>query len=93
MDIAIIRRVGTEMRSHLRNGLHGISENNDRLWVLHTPDGDFAITEYNDELTGYDPRLAEIDPKIFHYGGNAYYIIGTYCDNMGWSAEHVEDRR
>lgn len=79
--------------SPLRNNLCGVSENNDRLWILHTPEGPLAITEYNNELTGYDPRLVDIDPKIFHYGGNAYYIVGEYCRNKGWRSEHFEDRR
>ncbi len=80
-------------RSPLRDGLHGISMDADRLWLLHTPQGVFAITEYNDELTGYAPELAEIDPKIFRYSGNAYYITGAYAKERGWRVEELEDRR
>ena len=80
-------------RSPMRDNLHGFSMDNDRLWVLHTPEGAFAITEYNDELTGFDPRLGEMDSKIFHYGGNAYYITGAYAEAKGWRVEEHEDRR
>lgn len=80
-------------RSPLRDGLHGISDDHDRLWLLQTPTGVFAITEYNDELTGYDPELAVIDPKIFRYGGNAYYITGAYAKAKGWVVLEFEDRR
>lgn len=80
-------------RSPLRDNLHGFSFDQDRLWLIHTPDFIGAITEYNDELTGFDSRLAEIDPEIFHYGGNAYYITGAYCPQRGWSVEELEDRR
>lgn len=65
----------------------------DRLWLLHTPEFTAAITEYNNELTGFDPRLNELDPKIFHYGGNAYYITGSYAREKGWRVEPIEDRR
>ena len=81
-------------RSPLRDNLVGISDDHDRLWLLTCPDGVvYAITEYNDELTGYDPRLGEIDPKIFHYGGNAYYIAGQYAASRNWRAAVFEDRR
>lgn len=79
-------------RSPLRNTLHGFSTDNDRLWLLHTPDFVAAITEYNDELTGYDPRLNKLDSKIFRLGGNAYYITGTYANQRGWRVEKLEDR-
>lgn len=80
-------------RSPLRDSLVGVSEDNDRLWLVHTPDDAYAITEYNWELTGFDPKLGQLDPKIFHYGGNAYYITGTYAEQKGWRVEVVEDRR
>ena len=80
-------------RSPLRDTLVGVPEDNDQLWLLHAPNDTYAITDYNDELTGYDPRLAEFDPKIFHYGGNAYYITGAHANKMGWRVEKFEDRR
>ena len=83
----------TALRNPIRDTLVGFSFDNDRLWILHTPSGSFAITEYNDELVGYDPRLADIDPKIFRYGGNAYYITGRYAQEQGWRVEECEDRR
>lgn len=81
------------MRAAVRDSLVGYHMDNDRLWLLLTPEGTFAITEYNDELTGYSPRLAEIDPKTFHYGGNAYYITGVYARERGWGVQEHEDRR
>lgn len=79
-------------RSPVRNTLYGYSMDADRLWLIHTPDFVGAITEYNNELTGYDPRLGEIDPHVFHYGGNAYYIMGRYAKEKGWKVEELEDR-
>jgi len=75
-----------------RRGLNGSSDDNDRLWIIHTPKFSGAITEYNDELTGFDPKLRELD-KVFVYGGNAYYIINKLAPRNGWRVEKVEDRR
>jgi hypothetical protein len=81
------------MPSALRENLHGFGFDQDRLWVLRATDGvSYAITEYNDELTGYDPRLGIMFPEIFYYGGNAYYITGRWCAERGWTAEPTEDR-
>lgn len=77
----------------IRQTIKGWSDNNDRLWILHTPEGPRAITEYNHELTGFDIRLNELDSLIFHYGGNAYYILGRYAFERGWRVENIEDRR
>ena len=83
----------TTTRSPLRDNLLGYSFDQDRPWLLHAPDGTvFAITEYNDELTGFSPELQEIDPTIFCYGGNAYYIVGTWAEKNGFRAEKFEDR-
>lgn len=80
--------------SPLRNGLHGLADDNDRLTLLRDPGGNvYAITDYNWELTGYDPRLGAIDPKTFHYGGNAWYITGSWAMERGWRVEEHEDRR
>lgn len=84
--------VAAPIRYPARKTLHGVSSENDRLRLLHTPHFVGAITDYNDELTGYDPRLRELDPKVFHYGGNAYYITGQYAREKGWRIEEVEDR-
>ena len=79
-------------RSPMRDGLVGYHLDQDRLWVIHTPEFSAGITEYNSELTGFDPRFAEIDSKTFCYGGNAYYITGQYCREKKWKVESVEDR-
>jgi hypothetical protein len=81
------------MRSPLRDNLVGVPEDNDRLYLIHTPEFVGAITEYNDELTGYDPRLAELEPTVFRFGGNAYHITGSLCRQRGWRVEEFEDRR
>jgi hypothetical protein len=80
-------------RDARRDTLEGFCFDQDRLFILHTEQGAFPITDYNDELTGFHPKLREIDPKIFHYGGNAYYITGIYALQKGWRVEEVEDRR
>ena len=33
---------------------------------------------------GFDLKLHELDPSVFHYGGNAYYILGQYAYKKGW---------
>lgn len=81
------------MRDDLRRQLMGFSEDNDRLWLLHTHLGVFPITEYNKELTGYHYSLGALDPQVFRYGGNAYYILGKYAQERGWIIESVEDRQ
>jgi hypothetical protein len=81
------------MRNSIRDTLVGYSMDNDRLWLLHLPNGPtYAIVEYNDELTGYSPELAKLDSKIFHYGGNAYHIVNRYAPEHGWRVEKFEDR-
>ena len=75
-----------------RRTLLGFSDHHDRLWIIKTPDFEAAITDYNWELTGYDRRLHDLDPEVFHYGGNAYYITGAYAQSLGWTATHGEDR-
>lgn len=80
-------------RSPLRKLLSGFTSDKDRLWLIHTSEFSAPITEYNDELTGFDPRLHELDPKVFHYGGNAYYITGQYAREKGYTVEKIEDRR
>lgn len=77
--------------SHYREGLVGYSMPQDRLWIIHTANFSAAITEYNHELTGYDPRFVELD-DAFHYGGNAYYITGILAQRRGWRVEQIEDR-
>lgn len=77
--------------SPYRKGLYGYHMPQDRLWLIHTPEFTAAITEYNQELTGFDPRLAKLD-SAFHYSGNAYYILGTLAEQKGWRVESVEDR-
>lgn len=76
----------------LRQGLLGFHLSHDRFWMIHTPEFSGVIAEYNDELTGYDPKLAELMPHVFHYGGNAYYILGTLCKERGWKVEEIDDR-
>lgn len=74
-----------------REELFGFSDPHDRLWEVTTPGFKACITDYNWELTGYDSRLHAIDPKVFHYSGNAYYITGAYARARGWTVKQVED--
>lgn len=81
-------------RSPYRDRLVGVSYSNDRLFLLHFPDGSVrAITEYNDELTGWEPELEEKWPTIFCFAGNAYYICGWWAEANNVTVEKLEDRR
>jgi len=80
------------MRDSRRDGLHGFSMDSDQLWVIHTKNFSAVITSYNDELTGYDPRLRKLDAEAFVYGGNAYYILGALSAQHEWIVEPVDDR-
>lgn len=82
----------TEMHP-ARANMKGFSFDQDRLWLIHTSNFVAGITEYNDELTGFDPRLHELAPEIIRYGGNAYYILGAFAQAKGWRVEPIEDRR
>jgi hypothetical protein len=80
-------------RSPLRDSLLGYSMDQDRLWLLHTRNGTYAITEYNHELTGFSPELQALDNVTFRYGGNAYYVLGPYAKRENWRVEEFEDRQ
>lgn len=41
------------------------------------------------EITYCDPRLTKLKPSVFHYSGNAYYVIGSYAPLMGWKVEEA----
>lgn len=71
---------------NLRDNLCGCPFDHDRLWLIHTAGGAFAMSDYNWEITGADPKLAELDDAI-HYGGNAYYVVGTLAERKGWRVE------
>ena len=75
----------------IKDSLHGFPMANDRLFKIDTGDFTAYITEYNDELTGFDPRLCELDPNTFEYGGNAYYITTTYARAKGWYVTEVKE--
>jgi hypothetical protein len=64
--------------------LLGCPAEHDMHWNIWTGEFVAGITEYNSELTGYDKRLADLHPNIFHYGGNAHYIKFTFVPKMGW---------
>ena len=64
--------------------LVGFSWETDAHWILDTGEFIVEIAEYNQELTGFDLKLHELDPHVFHYGGNAYYILGQYAREKGW---------
>lgn len=71
----------------MMNWLAGLSDKHDWVWLIHTSEFTGAITEYNDELTGFDPRFGLLDPQVFRYGGNAYYILGEYSRERNWRVE------
>lgn len=72
--------------TQLRAELDGCSFEHDRLWIVHTPEGSFGLTDYNWEITGYHPRLAEMSEHI-RYSGNAYYVVTTLAPQKGWRVE------
>lgn len=77
-------------RSEIVAGLRGLCDVRDRLWKITLPDGRSGyVAEYNEEITGVDPVLAELDPTYFHYGGNAYYVMGRLAQSRGWRVEEV----
>lgn len=71
----------------------GWADANDRRFKIVTPWFEGVITEYNDELTGFDQRLANLDPDVFRYGGNAYYITGSYARSKGYVVEEIERKK
>lgn len=76
----------------IRETLNGIHCTSDRLWLITTPLGEFALTDYNWEITGFSPELHSIDPFIFYYGGNALYVVETYARNRGWDIVQAFDQ-
>jgi GH43 family beta-xylosidase len=64
--------------------INGFPEENDRRWTLKTPEFDADIYEYNWELTGFDSRLANLDPEVFIYGASVWYITGAYAQEKDW---------
>lgn len=85
-----MKRVTT--RDKLRQGLHGISDVNDRLWRISNHTFVAGLTEYNYEITGFAPILKKIfSEKVIHYGGNAYYVLNE-ARTRGYLVEEVEDR-
>lgn len=65
------------MRDPIRDKIIGFSTDNDRLWKIEVDDSTEAITDYNDEITGYTPNLQGLSDigQHIHYGGNAYYVL------------------
>jgi hypothetical protein len=78
-------------RSPIRATLSGFQMDNDRLWYIDTGSFIGAITEYNDEITAFDPRLYVLD-NSFHFGGSSYYVLHTLCPAKGWKVSEIEDR-
>jgi hypothetical protein len=63
----------------------GIWFRNDRLHLVHTPEGVMGMADYNWEITGYTKALQRLMPEV-RYGGNAYYVIGQ-MQLKGWKLE------
>lgn len=61
----------------------------DRIWKITINAREFILSEYNDEITGYDDELHNLAPDIIHYGGNAYYVTGTFANQRGWIVEEM----
>lgn len=84
------RRAGEGM---MAGELGGYSMDNDARWMISTPEGDVGIlTEYNSEITGFERRVHEIDPRTIHYGGNWYYVRHTLLPKLGYFAKRLEQK-
>lgn len=66
-----------------------LSLEHDRKWKITVGGKDYFLSEYNDEITGYDMELHVIAPDIICYGGNAYYATGMFAQRQGWLVEQV----
>lgn len=73
----------------LRAKMVGFTRPEDRVWLIHAPEVSGAIAEYNYELTGYEQKLAVLDPLAFRYAGNAQYILTHLAPQRGWRVEEV----
>lgn len=69
--------------------LDGFPDSHDRRWLIEIGGTKYPFTDYNWEITGFDPRLHVIAPDIFEYGGNAYYITGSYAEKYGYKIEEI----
>lgn len=67
----------------------GLSHSNDRKWKITVGEQVYYLTEYNDEITGYDDALHSLAPDIIHYSGNAYYATGKFAQQRGWIVEEM----
>ncbi len=82
------------MSHEIRNRVIGVSNINDRLWLIEVNKMEEAITEYNQEITGFTPNLANL-PNIgryIHYSGNAYYVLNE-LQKCGFIVTEYEDRK
>lgn len=70
----------------------GLPHSNDRLWSITTTSGKYQLSDYNDEITGYDKELQELAPNDIHYGGNAYYILFTLAPKKGWKVDRIDSK-
>lgn len=78
-------------RDPLRDQIRGGSFDQDRLWKITKEDFVGALTDYNWEITGVTPNVADLDESL-RYSGNAYYWTSE-LERRGYKVEHVEDRR
>ncbi len=79
-------------RSPLRNGLRGMPAEQDRLWKIEKGDFVGAVTEYNQEITGYSEGMAGLEGLKIGYSGSWFYVQGM-LESKGYRVTHVEDRR
>ena len=73
----------------MSNTILGFHMSNDRKWLIKTPTFEGEICEYNDELTGFDSRFKDLDPTVFYYGSNAYYILNRYAREKGYTVTEL----
>ena len=69
--------------------MRGVPFSHDRKWSIKTPTCAGFMTDYNWEITGISEDLYALDPTIFHYGGNAYYVTGAYARERGYEVTEI----
>jgi hypothetical protein len=69
--------------------LFALAFDQDRQWKITVGGKDYRLSEYNDEITGFDDDLHDLAPDVIHYGGNAYYVTGRFAESKGWCVEQL----
>lgn len=78
------------MRSQVRDSLVGFVNEKDRVWSITMPEFVGFVAEHDGMITGYNKRLSVLEPK-FHFGANAYEVLGKLCAEKGWAVKELKE--